>query len=297
MTWGYYWCRHCNEKKRSEGDMWEYDGDVTERCCNKSECCQKQRTANERVRQFREEQERLQELEEEKIRIAKEGKKQVREELLRSEEIKKLERVIGKKCHGHYYENDTELLQKCDYCGIKRVLFESTLPGVKKYWCAKCYLEKDSEGRKRSWDNEEEFDIPNPEINNQTSSSKSNYNNNNQASQTSSSNININSPSQSNKDKENNSESNPKTDWSKKAEESRIMLDAVNKIEDGEKIDIDNLPISEESKQELHQIKKEFDTSFRGLIKRNETIFLILFYSTLVTIIFLIVKFIRKRKK
>jgi hypothetical protein len=53
--------------------------------------------------------------------------------MLQDEDVKKLERIIGKKCHGHYYKNDTELLQKCDYCGIKRVLFKSTLPGVKKY--------------------------------------------------------------------------------------------------------------------------------------------------------------------
>ena len=52
MTWGYYWCPHCNEQKKSNNDLFQYDGDTETRCCKKVECSRKEKqTGIKRVRE------------------------------------------------------------------------------------------------------------------------------------------------------------------------------------------------------------------------------------------------------
>lgn len=47
MTWGYYWCPHCKEQKKSNNDLFQYDGDTEVRTCNKAECSKKERDINQ----------------------------------------------------------------------------------------------------------------------------------------------------------------------------------------------------------------------------------------------------------
>jgi len=38
MTWGYFYCPYCRTNRKSNSDLWSYDGDTITECCKKSEC-------------------------------------------------------------------------------------------------------------------------------------------------------------------------------------------------------------------------------------------------------------------
>lgn len=40
MTWGYYWCPGCKEKKKVNSDLFQYDGDTEKKWCGKAKCKQ-----------------------------------------------------------------------------------------------------------------------------------------------------------------------------------------------------------------------------------------------------------------
>lgn len=131
MTWGYFYCPHCGENKKSNSDLWSYDGDTTTRVCNKNSCREKQREIGEAEAKLNKTQAEIDRLKELKRKTEEETKRQLREaELKYSPAVAEAEEQTGKQCWGR--SNDSiPITGTCGKCeNEEKIIFKTASPKI-----------------------------------------------------------------------------------------------------------------------------------------------------------------------
>lgn len=157
MTWGYFYCPHCGENKKSNSDLWKYDGDTTTKICKKNGCQEIQQEIDEAEAKLNKNQAEIDRLNELKRKTKEDGKKQLREaELKYAPHVLEDEEKTGKKCWAHS-DSTIPITGTCEKCkSNNQVIFEPTYKIVSSLdeWgepknpfinnrCADCYCQEE----------------------------------------------------------------------------------------------------------------------------------------------------------